>query len=451
MTSMFNASALAIHLHALSQTCTFCFVMTAESDHRRDAMRRFYEAEAGKRADAKLKHEESEYIFKKDLMQRHLLKEIAEFDVGEDSGDEGDEGDGKEANELGDDETGGASSLPLPVIDPPAPRCDVCVVYKTATGGCYCTHKKDEVLQDRPHLTDKLCYECDIYIQVKNGECWCAGANLRRKWMVEKCFVKGDAAAAPAVSASGAGASSEQKALQGNKKRKAEDEPPLEAGHPSPLKKPKLSSSSEGSKRALVLGMAFVNQQHAADAESKVKVDTDSSKVRDRARLLALTEMDFDVLTMNMAQSEAECEPGRHCEASYGRRAAIKLTRMFGADGRPPLLLHSLMLDYFRFPGVYMRDAYASVFSEMIPALVERKVIAPETVVYIPNLKDLLPTPHSSLKYLLEWRPIAATEYPLFAATDKADGSKLGNYTNSESIKQLDAKFPFVAARFGQS
>lgn len=316
-------------------------------------------------ADAKLKHEEQERAFKKDLMQRHLLQEIAEYsEYSEDEGDEGDDDDAEEEE----------------------------------------PEQKDSAL----------------------------------------------AAVAPAAAA------------RTGTKRKAEAPAPLEVAQP-PAKRAKIASAaaaaaecapsapSAPSRRVLVLGMAFVNQEHADDAESKAKVETDSSIVRDRARLLALADLGFDVLTMNMAQSEAECEPGRHCEASYGRRAVTKLTKSVFNSSKQPLVLHSMMLDYFRFPGVYMRQAYASVFSEMIPALVECKALTAETVVYIPNLKDLVPAPLKSLKYLLEWRPIPATEYPLFNATDLvADKSKLGNYTNVESIKQLDAKFPFVAARFGR-
>jgi len=207
----------------------------------------------------------------------------------------------------------------------------------------------------------------------------------------------------------------------------------------------------------LVLGMAFVTAEYAAIAERTAAVGTTSAPARDRARLLQLQAScpQMHLITLNMAQKEEDCMPGQHVEASFDQRVVKQLLDKFGTR----FVLHRIFLDYFRFPSDYMLTAYGPF---MLPKLIELGLFTDGTEMVVPNLPALLQLlvgkkfqrqvaaddGSMALKAcFLRFDPLAATDYPLYAATDSISTDNLGGYSNSQQIAHLDKDNAFVRVR----
>jgi len=208
----------------------------------------------------------------------------------------------------------------------------------------------------------------------------------------------------------------------------------------------------------LVLGMAYVNSSYG----TRARPETTIAVLRDRARLQALEEHGHpDPISLNHTHTAEQCAPKRHLCANFGSRAVKELLASFGPDcGRDDFFLRHVYCDYFRFPGEYMRGAYGSFLSSMLPALISQGLITHESDIVVPNLSGLhegldgkqfqRPCAKGSSALIpcyLDFCPLLAEQYPLYAATSCVDSYDLGGYSNAVELKQLHASHPFVRIR----
>jgi Na+/H+ antiporter NhaB len=100
-----------------------------------------------------------------------------------------------------------------------------------------------------------------------------------------------------------------------------------------------------------------------------------------------------------------------------------------------------VLLNYFRFPGEYMRRAYTLVFRELLPTLRARGMLTESTVIVAPHLDSTFLRPLSATRLIA---PIAAQHNPLFMATEETEQDDLGDFTNKSQVQQLHSSSPFV-------
>lgn len=222
----------------------------------------------------------------------------------------------------------------------------------------------------------------------------------------------------------------------------------------------------------LILGMAFVSAEY--ESMSVARLDTTISALRDRARLLQLQleQPQMKIITCNNNQSAKECEPQRHLKGGFDQRLAKELQESFSSI----IFFHHIYLDYFRFPGAYMNEAYGPFVRSMLPKLIELGLMSFEqgTQLIMPNLPTLLqqlqqkqyvrliPSTATSLdasmktttqQCFLHFTSLTAADYPLYAATDRVETQPdtLGGFKNNEQITQLHSVSPFVSIRITES
>jgi hypothetical protein len=206
--------------------------------------------------------------------------------------------------------------------------------------------------------------------------------------------------------------------------------------------------------RTLCCGMAFITAKESKQCESSQAQSTTSAPVRDRMRLHKLEamkengEQKFSVCSCNWGQQESQCEAGKHIQVKFGARGAATLQLMLEEKGWNSL--DCVLLDYFRFPGAYMRDNYGPFLGEMIPSMLRLGSVTTSTWLYLPNLPNLLDSFYTRYADCLNWLPITAEQHPLYVATTQLEQthSHLLSYSNSGETKQLNAKHPFIAVRF---
>ena len=198
----------------------------------------------------------------------------------------------------------------------------------------------------------------------------------------------------------------------------------------------RLEASLPPRPRVLVLGMAFVTEVFARLAAQHARQSTSNPYHRDRARLLALSER-YDVLTMNADAEERHCEPGQHCQAYWSRRGALSMVQRFPSFAR----LDMVLLDYFRFPGEYMRTAYGCVFRDVLPTLRAEGMVTDATIIVVPHLDPIFLRPLGTSRRV---EPISAQNNPLFVATEQVEQKDLGDFTNDSQVLQLHSLLPFV-------
>jgi hypothetical protein len=208
----------------------------------------------------------------------------------------------------------------------------------------------------------------------------------------------------------------------------------------------------------LVLGMAYVNAEYGHQRHAHVA--TSIAVVRDRARLTALEQAGHKIISLNHTHSAEQCLPHRHLHACFDRRAAKELAETFG-KGKPGWVLRHVFCDYFRFPTQYMRGAYGSFLSSMLPALISGGLMTHASELVLPNLRGLcaalegkqfqrpnLPATNSPLQpCFLDFLPLLAKQYALFTSTSGVPSEELGGYSNSGELKQLHPTHPFVRIR----
>ena len=106
-------------------------------------------------------------------------------------------------------------------------------------------------------------------------------------------------------------------------------------------------------------------------------------------------------------------------------------------------------LDYFRFPGAYMRQHYTlPVLKEALPELLRQGLIDHNTQIYIPNLPNLIDKTGLINGSNVQWEGIEASKYPLFVATGLVAEVELDNHNNKGELKQLDVEHPFLQLSF---
>jgi hypothetical protein len=180
---------------------------------------------------------------------------------------------------------------------------------------------------------------------------------------------------------------------------------------------------------SLVLGMAFVTEKYA------LNLPTAS---RDRYRLLQLESLGFDVISCAFAPGVDVCEPGKHISGYFSARCVrsqFKKTFSFPFS--------NVFLDYFRFPSVYLVQAYTPFFKEMLEELIKCNLVDCKTKIYVPNKTELLEGIKNKNNFeVIE--PIKASQYPLCVATKQLSKEQLGGYNNKQELKQLDAENPFL-------
>jgi hypothetical protein len=212
----------------------------------------------------------------------------------------------------------------------------------------------------------------------------------------------------------------------------------------------------------LIIGMAYVTTQYAADAQLNVAAGTTNAPARDRARILALlnapSRSHWNIITLNKDIDAVHCEPKQHVQGSIGWRLAKELKDTYGE----PFFFRHIFLDYFRFPTEYMREAYSVFVKEMLPKLIQLGLFTDDSELVAPNLQGLL-QPLVGVKFqgpaaaaggargaasscYLRFDPLAAADYPLYASTNSIGADVLGNYINQEQIAQLNKLAPFASS-----
>ena len=227
-------------------------------------------------------------------------------------------------------------------------------------------------------------------------------------------------------------------------------------------------AAASSTQNVLLLGMAFVTAEYAAAAQRTADVGTTSAPARDRARLLQLqaAHSQMHLITLNQDIDANHCMAKQHVRGAFGQRVAKELRDTFGDS----FVFHRIFLDYFRFPSEYMRGAYSSFLKEMLPKLVGLGLFGVDSQLVVPNLPELLDSSLRGIKFerpaslmegqaaasttkkpttpcYLRFDPLAAADYPLYAATDLISADTLGGYSNSQEIAQLDKDSPFIRVR----
>lgn len=211
---------------------------------------------------------------------------------------------------------------------------------------------------------------------------------------------------------------------------------------PAPLAPMKPSQPRRRDNVALVAGTAFLNQRAFDDGRRNERVNTSNAPCRDRLRLLQLRSLGFDPVSCSKDKAEKDCEPWQHIQAAWTARGASAV----GKALRSPV--QYLMLDYFRFPGVYMRTHYGTLLGSMLPALVRKGIVDEFTFCYLPNLGGLLDGIDKLPGIqLVSRKGIPARMNPLSVATDRVPQADLA-YSNTGELEQLDKHWPFVCCRF---
>jgi hypothetical protein len=208
------------------------------------------------------------------------------------------------------------------------------------------------------------------------------------------------------------------------------------------LKKGVYSSKNSNNQQChvvLVLGMAFVTEEYARTAENSAAKGTSNAYVRDRARLLelqALVANEQMVMTISHNLAEEHTEPGRHLHSAFSKRAADKLFER-------NIAIDMLLLDYFRFPSVYMRQAFGEAFHQMLDRMHALGLLSPTATIFVPNLDKDFSRQFDKHEWLTVGRLISAEHNPLFEATNNAPAQLLGDYTNISQIGLLSEP-PFI-------
>jgi len=102
-------------------------------------------------------------------------------------------------------------------------------------------------------------------------------------------------------------------------------------------------------------------------------------------------------------------------------------------------------MDYFRFPGAYMSQAYSpSFFTQFLPALFRYNLVKSDCIVIAPNLKTL----RERVPDIFYCNPINKDKNPLYTATETLSAQELGGYVNSDQLDQLDQNNPFLEITF---
>jgi hypothetical protein len=203
----------------------------------------------------------------------------------------------------------------------------------------------------------------------------------------------------------------------------------------------------------LVLGMAFVSPSYVKASLAQSNQAT-CAPARDALRL-EQWEAHFPntrIISMNMAQTSQECLPHTHIQGSYGRRSVKGIQNVIGSAK-----FDAVYLDYFRFPGPYLMQAYGEI-KDMLVAMQRRDMFAVGACVFLPNHVDLLNTfqtiPH-------EVEVIDASQHELYVATELVQSlsnqfqivsQAFGSYVNSEQLlNQHTTQNNFVRMRLHQS
>jgi hypothetical protein len=199
---------------------------------------------------------------------------------------------------------------------------------------------------------------------------------------------------------------------------------------------PSAVSASPG--LSLVLGMAFINAETARNVKSRS--NTSVAPLRDRKRLLQLQAMGHDIITANDSVSSEQCAPQPHLQCSYSHRSVADLKALCASDSKLPL--RAIYLDYFRFPGAYLTQAFSPFLQDMLPRLIKEDFIGPRTELIMLNAAELI----QCVSETFEGTPIAAAAYPLYLATERTAAEDLGAYTSSQEIASYGHQ-PFVSFR----
>lgn len=147
--------------------------------------------------------------------------------------------------------------------------------------------------------------------------------------------------------------------------------------------------------KALVLGMAFHTKEHVKEPTA----------VRDRARLLALESLGYDVTSMN--REFEHVEESKHVTGYFGKRIV--------KDALKGRTFDVVLLDYFRFPKGYLITVYKPFLLQMLPELLQAKVIRDNTPIYLPNDQELA----NILPQTISCQCMKAAENPLIEQQTK--------------------------------
>jgi hypothetical protein len=226
---------------------------------------------------------------------------------------------------------------------------------------------------------------------------------------------------------------------------------------------------AEPAQLALVLGMAFLAEDQARLRTQGTRTSTSASPVRDRERLLVLeNNLRWTVLSACDSVNVEECEgrpvlypqagaiAPKHVQCRFGQQAAKELAQAVRRLRASPRALDAIMLDYVRFPSVYLTQAYVAVFKEMIPLLVGEGVVDAKTQIYAiaaaPIIKLVMDAYQAadpfnrSMAYNVKYIP--SHEYPLYMATQTvitATPEEQRQYTNESGTAQaVNQDRPFL-------
>src|SRR5208337_1010070 len=111
--------------------------------------------------------------------------------------------------------------------------------------------------------------------------------------------------------------------------------------------------------------------------------------------------------TLNQQPVSGVQAQSTHTYASINRRGAQDLAKRF-----PHVRFQYILLDYMRFPGIYMVQAYGDICKKhgFLDTLAQKGLITPQTEIWIPHLRGLDPFCIDQKRWKIE--PVSASTNP---------------------------------------
>jgi hypothetical protein len=162
------------------------------------------------------------------------------------------------------------------------------------------------------------------------------------------------------------------------------------------------------------------------------------------------------IITMCDDMEASHCAPQPHISAKFNSDGVSALRQLLSARG---VCLSAIYADYIHLSHA-QTNVYACFFMQMmLPLLLADGIMRVDTQLFMPNVlpvrevgeRIVRARESSDHKPSLLCTPIAAGEFPLFAAIQKMDERHLGADMHRTELGQLDPEHPFLRFDLGDS
>mmetsp|Transcript_22840 Transcript_22840/g.78186 ORF Transcript_22840/g.78186 Transcript_22840/m.78186 type:complete len:296 (+) Transcript_22840:3-890(+) len=220
----------------------------------------------------------------------------------------------------------------------------------------------------------------------------------------------------------------------------AEDAPPRDSANSTSATKmgqKRLKTEASQKRNILVLGMVDVTDLQVA------KLRRVEPAWRDYHRLRMLENKGYRVFTCSMGNTDLETRPSHYCH-QFSSRGGKNFFEELNAED---VLIDEIVLDYYRFPAVYMLEAYKHI-PGFLSSVAAR--CAPEATVIVPVLRRPDGGKQRAFLYWPAAEPeeLSAQDVPLAAWSSHLDTDEcLGGIPNAEQLALLREDTPFDRLR----